>query len=967
MKKKFPKPHNSLSFKLNLNYYSTINQPFELSNIQDFKLITNYQELLELLKTNKEEIMKFLYFHKSNIHNNILYESFESIKVNYKEENLALSELFYLALLILDNDELVNYEYPIDYIYEINKYQRNIKNEKLKKLMISKIIIHLIKNYKESNEYKSQEESELEMIKEENENIINENINKYKILNLFVINAENIDIIYTTIIIQIIKKGLIEDYEYTYDLIKQLDLESINITEKMFDEIYKILNTEQYYTKYYMISEVNDLINIYKINFNYILLKYILKNNLYIYKCPFLIEARKNIINIINNNLLQLSSINIDFDSNKLEYVINAITDSEYYFNKFLKFKSEHIIEILNYYKKYFFQSKQISISLIEDSIQNKNPNIKGIFIKDLDIAKKMNDRYPIIKYLFNLEIKEKKIPETEKELKKCVEEWENLEKMIKKKKTKKIIKSNKINLINYFNDKNNKDILLKIFEKDAYDSFIEENKKFLDEKKYKDYLEEFNNNNNKNTTKIQTNINPIITTIYSDDNLKIEKYGNNSNTNYIGNLEENQSIFNYKILKNFSKDNKGDNLLKINKGTSEYQILEFIKIISKHNDSADFIKELSNGFYISGNSYNKEKNELFIYNQFCEKIIEIKRLEGVINYVYEINDNKNEDQIEIIICLNKILFNVYINLIENKLYIEGYTGNYYKLFLKMDQNCCIIAGDKGAFYSSLFFKNNSRLKPTVKILEESITGGIKINGKTAAFISNNIIHNGENKLIIYDIESMKIVKKIEGYSFVLSSNGLCLMPREEIESNNKILLCACKNYSNEQKNGILLVNLTFGNIYFYETYNYEVYCFCPIFNFINNKNSIEGDMTIKEKIEIIDTDYFLVGGFDEEKREGIIKLFKISKNNGGKDAKIIFVQDIIIDNNNDFKEFPRNISCITQSKITGNILVSCWDGNVFLFTPPNIDYFLFYDNQKKNNLSLTGITFYENDNFILS
>ena len=37
-------------------------------------------------------------------------------------------------------------------------------------------------------------------------------------------------------------------------------------------------------------------------------------------------------------------------------------------------------------------------------------------------------------------------------------------------------------------------------------------------------------------------------------------------------------------------------------------------------------------------------------------------------------------------------------------------------------------------------------------------------------------------------------------------------------------------------------------------------------------------------------------------------------------------------------------INCIKQSKTTGNILVCCYNGNIYLLTPPNIDYYLKED-----------------------
>ena len=58
------------------------------------------------------------------------------------------------------------------------------------------------------------------------------------------------------------------------------------------------------------------------------------------------------------------------------------------------------------------------------------------------------------------------------------------------------------------------------------------------------------------------------------------------------------------------------------------------------------------------------------------------------------------------------------------------------------------------------------------------------------------------------DLLTYTFIKKIGGHSFRISSNGLSLIPREETQSNNTILFCACKKYLSNQKNGILLVNV---------------------------------------------------------------------------------------------------------------------------------------------------------------
>ena len=80
----------------------------------------------------------------------------------------------------------------------------------------------------------------------------------------------------------------------------------------------------------------------------------------------------------------------------------------------------------------------------------------------------------------------------------------------------------------------------------------------------------------------------------------------------------------------------------------------------------------------------------------------------------------------------------------------------------------------------------------------------------------------------------------------------------------------------------------------------------------------------------------------------------------------IEFVEDIIINKTTvkkyknteqnlnyedyNFDGFNGNISCITQSKRTGKLLITSWDGNVYLFSAPNISYYLNQDNEDKKN-----------------
>ena len=147
------------------------------------------------------------------------------------------------------------------------------------------------------------------------------------------------------------------------------------------------------------------------------------------------------------------------------------------------------------------------------------------------------------------------------------------------------------------------------------------------------------------------------------------------------------------------------------------------------------------------------------------------------------------------------------------------------------------------------------------------------------------------------------------------------MLPVEKEEINNKyknkVLMFACKKYIKSQKNGILVLfldntvnDINIKDCYFYNTKDFEVYCFCPIL-------LIESIKITNKKRKISDTEYFLAGWFELNKHIGIIKLFKIVYS----ENKIEYIEDIIFENNND-KRFRGPISCITQSTSDGKLLI---------------------------------------------
>ena len=114
-------------------------------------------------------------------------------------------------------------------------------------------------------------------------------------------------------------------------------------------------------------------------------------------------------------------------------------------------------------------------------------------------------------------------------------------------------------------------------------------------------------------------------------------------------------------------------------------------------------------------------------------------------------------------------------------------------------------------------------------------------------------------------------------------------------------------------------------------------------------------------------------------RKKGAIKLFKLNDEDKDDDkdyepddkkdkVTIEFVQDIEFENKTvkrfknsdnqkkpeyepyDFTGFHRNISCITQSQKTGKLLITCWDGNVYLCQAPNISFYLNQDLEEDKN-----------------
>jgi hypothetical protein len=394
-----------------------------------------------------------------------------------------------------------------------------------------------------------------------------------------------------------------------------------------------------------------------------------------------------------------------------------------------------------------------------------------------------------------------------------------------------------------------------------------------------------------------------------------------------------------------------------LSKNADEDSILNYINKLKNNQNqvqtSVECIYETQNGCYVSGSS----DNSITVYDSKFSQIIQVKNLDSSVFDIKEKNSlNKkviNKDKIELLCCTNQVLTMVNIDLdnVDYKIKTFEIPKRTNFLCFEMRENNYIISGIGGTYYYVDLFNKDNEVNQSI-ISQKTYMCGIKINNNVIALASNSLLPQGGNELIFYNIKSKKISNKIEGYSIAIPSNCLALMPREEIKANNKILLCACKKYKENERNGILLVNPQLQNNKrvkneFYDTDNFEVYCICPILLIENkNKNFDDIDEKYRKNIKIEDTEYFLVGGFDLEKREGLIKLYKVIYSKEASETKIQYIQDINIDiiENQKYEYFDGPINCIFQSKITGNIVVSCYNGKLYLLTRPNIDYYINND-----------------------
>ena len=373
-------------------------------------------------------------------------------------------------------------------------------------------------------------------------------------------------------------------------------------------------------------------------------------------------------------------------------------------------------------------------------------------------------------------------------------------------------------------------------------------------------------------------------------------------------------------IHSQFSKEqnnieNNNNSSSDINVDEDDYRIVKFERLIYKHEDSVKFILCLNNGYYFSCGNDTK----MILYNAKLDKILIINNLDDILHHISE-KKSDDENFIELIACYGKNIYLIRIDKTNLKYETKIYTiPNIKTLFCVQILNSYIITGINKLMQVEDLFNDNIDTKKMYKISLGSFKTGLPINNIYIAVISNDLITNGLNQLVICNLNNDKIIYTIKEYSFNINKNSLCLI---KLKTRRYLLLCACKKYSKKLKNGILMLDMDLSqkeNIKhkFYDTGNFEVFCFCQIFG---------------DKI------FFFAGGFDSDKRIGLIKLYRIKDNDK---IKIKFLQDIDgVEEDKYFEGFNMPINNIIQKKDDGYIIITTIDGGIYLFSIPNLDYY---------------------------
>ena len=355
--KKYQRYFNN-SLKLDLSYNGLMNQNelFDILNEDSdggdlgtekikeitnpfFELLENYETLTTILKKGDINRMQYCYLNRKKI-NSILYDEDKTITI---DSNIMKDffDYYHLYLMIKENSEINNYIFEFPLIKNLNDLRIPAKG--IKALILSKITIYLINNYRNLDEFDSNYEKECQDMIEECQVVINNEKEELKKNKIIIDNLDKedlgIDELYCKILVSLIKNNQLNDTNL--NLLNGLEIKNLRLNKIILDGLQKLLIADN--LKAYLITAYEDLFDEEKLSFYYMLFSFILKSSDYVFHIPFLYDTRKKIKEIINKNghkfANDLKRLKKDPKLDKINIVLNYFIELKYYIEKSKKSK----------------------------------------------------------------------------------------------------------------------------------------------------------------------------------------------------------------------------------------------------------------------------------------------------------------------------------------------------------------------------------------------------------------------------------------------------------------------------------------------------------------------------------------------------------------------------------------------------------------------------------------------------
>lgn len=403
-------------------------------------------------------------------------------------------------------------------------------------------------------------------------------------------------------------------------------------------------------------------------------------------------------------------------------------------------------------------------------------------------------------------------------------------------------------------------------------------------------------------------------------------------------------NIINDKEMGDLIPEKKKEKIIKINKLKKfNFNLINFQEEIDRHEKSVQMIRELPCGKFVSCGLDGKII--LIDENQEKKSIDSNKIIDNWIYSIAEVPDTENE----FIACCPEKIYIISIN--NNKFEVEEKRLNFSDslnlyAFYPHKEELILCGSDSLSKYNGIIKEIKEDNQKSFEVLNKIQTRcGINISGNIIAVVSNKALKT-KGQDVLKCINKNRLNEPYsEEYSFNIGPNSLLIIDTNiDVKNNNsnnsgsnkrkrkqknnntqgnnekaKLLLCACTKYLNDQKNGILMICPNSKKIKnnFYETGDFEVFCFCNL------------------KTTKVEKNYILVGGYDNQTSKGLIKLYEIiyDDNNKIENTSINFIRNI-----HNLSKFKQPFNCIIQSSKTGNIIATNFDGSINLFSKPNLD-----------------------------